>query len=77
MKNQNSDQAKKSNQELLEETTSVILYKVICMKLTSIQFYFSVIKQEEEVNNNTKETLQILLRRYTTKRKLTKIKKKD
>ena len=47
------------------------------MKLTSIQFYFSVIKQEEEVNNNTKETLQILLRRYTTKRKLTKIKKKD
>ena len=63
---------KKSNQQLLEETTFVILYKVIRMKLTSIQFYFSVVKQEEEVNNNTEETLKTLLRRYTTKRKLRK-----
>ena len=37
------------------------------MKLTFMQFYFSVIKQEEEVNNNTEEILQTLLRRYTTK----------
>ena len=37
------------------------------MKLTSMQIYFSVINQEEEVNNNTEEILQILLRRHTTK----------
>ena len=37
------------------------------MKLTSIQIYFEVIKQEEQLNNNTEEILQALLRRYTTK----------
>ena len=37
------------------------------MKLTSMQIYFSVIKQKEEVNNNTEEILEILLRRHTTK----------
>ena len=31
------------------------------------QFYFSVIKQEEEVNSNTEDILRTLLRRYTTK----------
>lgn len=51
---------KKSNQQLLEDTT-------ICIKQTSIQIYFSVLKEEEEVNNNTEEILQTLLRKYTTK----------
>ena len=37
------------------------------MKITSTQFYFCVIKQEKEVNNNIEEVLQTLLRRYTTK----------
>ena len=37
------------------------------MKLTFMQFYFSVMKQEEEVNNNIEEILQTLLRRDTTK----------
>lgn len=48
------------------------LYKETCMKLfhnlyETNQFYFSVIKQEEEVNSNTEDILQTLLRRYTTK----------
>ena len=37
------------------------------MKLTFMQFYFSAIKQEEEVSNNTEEISQTLLRRYAMK----------
>ena len=33
------------------------------MKLTCIQFYFSVIKQKEKVNKNVEEILETLLRR--------------
>ena len=51
----------------IEIAENILSSMVRNMKLIFMQFYFSVIKQEEEVNNNTEEMLQTLLRRYTTK----------